>query len=161
MSLVSKAISALNAKVKGIEFIFNHRGLLDSVVGTGTCVLNTRRISVAMSPFELSVKAFSHKTRADPCKTLTWNRLVFLCVVLFNYLSFHSSWSRLLGLLLDYVMGRLRKQIEIAVLWWWSGLGLQDQSCHRNQTRKLCDALYEGVWAAWRVWHSDVQHGNT
>lgn len=70
MFFVLKVIFVLNVKVKGIEFIFNYRGLLDLVVGMGICVLNIRCILVVMSLFELFVKVFLYKMRIDFYKKL-------------------------------------------------------------------------------------------
>ena len=78
----------------------------------------------------------------------------------YNCLSFHSSGSRLLGLFLEYVMGRLRKQTGIvALLWRWCCHGLPDKIFYYNQTWKDWERVLEGVWNAQRLWRSKLQRG--
>jgi len=140
-----------------IDFL-NYWGLLVPV--NGGCVF--RQDLFSYEPFRIfHLKRFhAERVPGEPIELLQ-TIYVHLRVLLSNFWSFHSSGSRLLGLLLRQVMGRLRKQTGIEILWWWPRLGLHDNSYYKNQTRKLCHVLYEGVCAACRVWCSAMQRGKT
>lgn len=118
-------------------------------------------------PLRIDTQTFSRRTRAEPIEIQTFeistclgdNIIIQFCVLLSNCLSFHSSRSPLLGLFLEYIMGRLRKQTGIEIVSSWSRLGLPDKSYYNNHTRKDWDTLFEGVWVARGLWRSVMQHG--